>query len=192
MFDAFGRMDGATTAQSLKRFAGATVWQEEIRSAIPGMIKSLKEPNAGVRGHAQNILLILAEIAQWCEEIRIAIPRIIDALEESDSAVQDADSNQSQSENTDWLKSIQYAALDSLSKLTNIAELREDIRPAIPKIVAVLIPNPGARKAALISLSRLADTGTSSIFPSLHKRTHQNLKPIGATSAQRFPLSLRR
>jgi hypothetical protein len=91
----------------------AAVWQEEIRSAIPGMIKSLKEPNAGVRGRAQNILLILAEIgtslthspllnqliqiqAQWCEEIRIAIPRIIDALEESDSAVQDADSNQSQ------------------------------------------------------------------------------------------------
>lgn len=72
------------------------------------------------------------------------------------------------------------------------AELREDIRPAIPKIVAVLISNPGARKAALISLSRLADTGRSSIFPSLQKRTHKNLKPIGATSAQWFPLSLRR
>lgn len=89
------------------------VWQEEIRSAIPGMIKSLKEPNAGVRGRAQNILLILAEIGtsltnsplpnqliqirvQWREEIRTAIPRIIEALEESDSTVQDVDSNQSQ------------------------------------------------------------------------------------------------
>ncbi|KAJ7881337.1 hypothetical protein B0H14DRAFT_2705411 [Mycena olivaceomarginata] len=53
---------------------------------------------------------------------------------------------------------VRDTALKSLSVLTEIAELREAILPAIPGIIAVLNSNPRARKAALISLSRLADT----------------------------------
>ncbi|KAJ7827229.1 hypothetical protein B0H14DRAFT_2815344 [Mycena olivaceomarginata] len=130
---------GKDVLQTLSNVVEIAEWREAIRPAIPAMIAAFQ------RYQHMDALQRLAKMTAWHEEIRLAISDMITELDEPQLNFRDA-------------------ALKALSVLAEIAELRKEILPAIPGIIAVLntttdplLPNPRGPEAALICLSKLAE-----------------------------------
>ncbi|KAF7358132.1 Multiple ankyrin repeats single kh domain [Mycena venus] len=120
------------------QLAGCLVLEhKEIRSAIPGVVEMLEDPDEDVCWAAISCLSSLGAQVEFQEDIQPAIPRVVKMFEYPN-------------------RYIQQAAISCLSTLGAQAMLQQEIRPVISRVGKLLVHSDGyIRDAAISCLSSL-------------------------------------